>query len=83
MTRPSAALDTRSLGQILKLGRVQRRLTVRDAARQAEMTSPQWSRLEAGEGDIRVSTLARALSVFGISLEDELEEAVNPPVPDE
>ncbi len=66
----NGALTPATIGQILRRRRKLLDLTQEEVGRRAGLNSTQVSRLESGEGNPSVATLARAMEGLGLTLED-------------
>ncbi len=64
------AFTPAAIGRLLKTRRIQLEITLTEAARRADMTEAQFSRLEHGRGNPSVSTISRAMKGLGMTLQD-------------
>ncbi|OGB88064.1 hypothetical protein A3H38_01575 [candidate division WOR-1 bacterium RIFCSPLOWO2_02_FULL_46_20] len=55
-----------AIGKIIKEKRVGRKISQRDFARQAGMTQPDISAIEAGKKNLTIETLSRLCKILGI-----------------
>lgn len=65
----------KAIGAAIRSRRDKLGVSQEDAAHEAELGVRQWSRIETGQVEVRVTTLLRVASALGVSLPQLLDDA--------